>query len=67
MGYFGKPNKIIEEISAINRGCKVYDALTKYLRQMPNEDQDQLFCIIIWPEMFFFAFDCKWIDEPRRT
>ena len=38
MGYFGKPNKIIEEISAINRGCKVYDALTKYLRQMPNED-----------------------------
>ena len=36
--YFGKPNKIIEEISAINRGCKVYDALTKYLRQMPNED-----------------------------
>ena len=38
MRYFGKPDKIIEEISAINRGCKVYDALTKYLRQMPNED-----------------------------
>ena len=37
MRYFGKPDKIIEEISAINRGCKVYDALTKYLRQMPNE------------------------------
>ena len=37
MRYFGKPDKIIEEISAINRGCKVYDALTKYLRQMPKE------------------------------
>ena len=37
MRYFGKPDKIIEEISAINRGCKVYDALTKYLRQMPNK------------------------------
>ena len=69
MGYFGKPNKIIEEISAINRGCKVYDALTKYLRQMPNEDPGSIiFVFIIWPEMFlFFAFDCKWIDEPRRT
>lgn len=37
MGYFGKPDKIVEDVSAINRGCKVYDALTKYLRQMPNE------------------------------
>ena len=37
MRYFGKPDKIIEEIFAINRGCKVYYALTKYLRQMPNE------------------------------
>ncbi|MFR8903762.1 MAG: hypothetical protein ACLVHS_07965 [Blautia wexlerae] len=46
---------------------KVYDALTKYLRQMPNEDPGSIICIIIWPEMFFFAFDCKWIDEQRRT
>lgn len=37
MRYFDKPDKIIEVVSAINRGCKVYDALTKYLRQMPNE------------------------------
>ena len=37
MGYFGKPDKIVEDVSAIDRGCKVYDALTKYLRQMPNE------------------------------
>lgn len=37
MGYFGKPDKIVEEVSAIDRGCKVYDALTMYLRQMPNE------------------------------
>lgn len=37
MRYFGKPDKIVEEVTAINRGCKVYDALTTYLRQMPNE------------------------------
>ena len=53
MRYFGKPDKIIEEISAINRGCKVYDALTKYLRQMPKEAPGT---IILWSEMFFFRF-----------
>ena len=37
MVYFGKPDKIIEEIMAINRGCKVYDTLTTYMNQMPNE------------------------------
>lgn len=37
MGYFGKPDKIIEEIAAINRGCTVYDALTTYLSKMPDE------------------------------
>ena len=35
--YTLKPDKIVEDVSAIDRGCKVYDALTKYLRQMPNE------------------------------
>ena len=37
MAYFGKPDKIIEEVAAINRGCKVYDTLTTYMNQMPNE------------------------------
>lgn len=37
MGYFGKPDKIMEEIAAINRGCTVYDALTTYLSKMPDE------------------------------
>lgn len=37
MEYFGKPDKIIEEVTAINRGCKVYDSLTTYMNQMPNE------------------------------
>lgn len=37
MGYFGKSDKIIEEIMAINRGCTVYDALTTYLNQMSAE------------------------------
>lgn len=36
LGYFGKPTIIADEISAIDRGCKVYDALTRYLRQMVN-------------------------------
>ena len=35
--YFGKTDKIIEEVGAINRGCKVYDLLTTYMNQMPNE------------------------------
>ena len=35
--YFGIPNKIMDEVCSINRGCMVYDALTKYLRKMPNE------------------------------
>lgn len=38
MGYFGKPDTIIEEITAINRGCTVYDALTTYLNKMPEEN-----------------------------
>ena len=37
MKYFGKTDKIIEEVGAINRGCKVYDLLTTYMNQMPNE------------------------------
>jgi len=37
MGYFGKPDKIIEVVSAINRGCKVYDAMTNYLAKMPEQ------------------------------
>ena len=37
MGYFGKPDKIVDEVSAIHRGCKIYDILTTYLNQMPNE------------------------------
>lgn len=37
MAYFGKPDKIVEEVSAINRGCKIYDTLTTYMNQMPNE------------------------------
>lgn len=63
MGYFGKPNKIIEEISAINRGCKVYDALTKYLRQMPNEDPGST-CNMTGNVIF--AFNCKW-SQPTRS
>ena len=53
MGYFGKPDKIVEDVSAIDRGCKVYDALTKYLRQMPNEKPGTT---TIWLGMFFFRF-----------
>lgn len=37
MGYFGKPSKLIDEIGAINLGCEVYGAVTKYLGQMQNE------------------------------
>ena len=37
MAYFGKPDKIVDEVSAINRGCKVYDTLTAYMNQMPKE------------------------------
>lgn len=38
MGYFGKPDKITEEIAAINRGCTVYNALTTYMNKMPDEE-----------------------------
>lgn len=38
MGYFGKPDKIVGKIAAINRGCRVYDALTTYLNKMPDEN-----------------------------
>ena len=37
MAYFGKPDKIVDEVSAINRGCKVYDTLTAYMNQMPKK------------------------------
>ena len=37
MAYFGKPDKIVDEVSAINRGCKVYDTLMAYMNQMPKE------------------------------
>lgn len=37
IGYFGIPTKIIDEVCSINRGCMVYDAVTEYLRKMPNE------------------------------
>lgn len=37
IGYFGIPTKIIDEVCSINRGCTVYDAVTEYLRKMPNE------------------------------
>ena len=37
MAYFGKPDKIVDEVFAINRGCKVYDTLTAYMNQMPKE------------------------------
>lgn len=46
MRYFDKPDKIIDVVMAINRGCKVYDALTKYLRQMPNEAPEK--CILYY-------------------
>ena len=37
IGYFGIPTKIIDEVCSINRGCMIYDILTEYLKQMPNE------------------------------
>ena len=37
MDYFGKSSKIGEKIAAINRGCKVYDALTIYMNRMPDQ------------------------------
>ncbi len=38
IGYFGIPNKLIDEICSINRGCEIYGSVTKYLEQMPNEE-----------------------------
>lgn len=37
MDYYGLSDKIMNKIIAINRGCRVYGALTTYLDQMPNE------------------------------
>ena len=37
IGYFGIPTKIIDEVCSISRGCMIYDILTEYLKQMPNE------------------------------
>lgn len=37
MRYFEIPDGIMDKILAVRRGCKVYDALTRYLRQMPYE------------------------------
>ena len=58
MGYFGKPDKIVEDVSAIDRGCKVYDALTKYL--MSKEELQKEFEHNIGSKLYD---DIEWIYE----
>ena len=60
MGYFGKPNKIIEEISAINRGCKVMMHLQNIWDKCQMRIRDQL---VIWPEMLFSLLIANGVNQ----